>query len=83
MRKALIPVVTFVGLQTAYLLEGSTIVETLFARLGIGRLAVHAISSRDYPLVQGVVLVIAVIYVSINTLTDILYSLLQPRNRLQ
>ncbi len=83
LRNALIPVVTFAGLQTAYLLGGSTIVETLFARQGIGRLAVHAIASRDYPMVQGVVLVVAVIYVTINTLTDILYTLLNPRIRLQ
>ena len=82
LRNALIPVITFAGLQTAYLLGGSTIVETLFARQGIGRLAVHAIASRDYPLVQGVVLVVAVIYVSVNTLTDIAYAWLNPRIRL-
>jgi peptide/nickel transport system permease protein len=83
LRNALIPVVTFLGLQMAYLLGGSTIVETLFARQGIGRLAVYAIAARDYPLVQGVVLVIAVIYVSINTLTDMAYIVLNPRIRLQ
>lgn len=83
LRNALIPIITFVGLQLAYLLAGSTIVETMFARQGIGRLAVHAISSRDYPLVQGVVLVTATIYVVINTLTDIAYTFLNPRIRLK
>ncbi len=83
LRNALIPVVTFVGLQTAYLLGGSTIVETIFARQGIGRLAVQAISNRDYPMVQGVVLVVAVIYVLINTITDITYTMLNPTIRLK
>jgi peptide/nickel transport system permease protein len=83
MRNALIPVVTFAGLQIAYLLAGATIVETMFARQGIGRLAVQAISNRDYPMVQGVVLVTAVIYVVINTLTDITYTFLNPTIRLK
>ncbi|MEI6290239.1 MAG: ABC transporter permease [Chloroflexota bacterium] len=83
LRNALIPVVTFVGLQMAYLLGGSTIVETMFARQGIGRLAVQAISNRDYPMVQGVVLVTAVIYVIINTITDITYTVLNPKIRLK
>ncbi len=83
LRNALIPVVTFVGLQMAYLLSGATIVETMFARQGIGRLAVQSIYNRDYPMVQGVVLVVATIYVVINTLTDITYVFLNPRIRLQ
>ncbi|MBL8094289.1 MAG: ABC transporter permease [Anaerolineales bacterium] len=82
LRNALIPVVTFLGLQMAYLLGGSAIVETIFARPGIGRLAVSAISSRDYPLLQGVVLVTASIYVVVNTLTDLTYMLLNPKIRL-
>ncbi len=82
LRNALIPVVTFLGLQMAYLLGGSAIVETIFARPGIGRLAVTAISSRDYPLLQGVVLVTASIYVIVNTVTDLTYMLLNPRIRL-
>jgi ABC-type dipeptide/oligopeptide/nickel transport system permease component len=80
---ALIPVVTIVGLQVGFLLAGSTVVETIFARQGIGRLAVTAVNSRDFPVVQGVVLVTASIYVLINTLTDILYAYLNPRIRLQ
>lgn len=83
LRNALIPVVTFLGLQMAYLLGGATIVETMFARQGIGRLAVQSIYSRDYPVVQGVVLVTATIYVLINTLTDITYVYLNPKIRLQ
>lgn len=83
LRNALIPVVTFVGLQMAYLLGGATIVETMFARQGIGRLAVQSIFSRDYPMVQGVVLVTAAIYVMINTLTDVTYVYLNPRIRLK
>jgi ABC-type dipeptide/oligopeptide/nickel transport system permease component len=83
LRNALIPVVTFLGLQMAYLLGGATIVETMFARQGIGRLAVQSIFSRDYPLVQGVVLVTATIYVVINTLTDITYVFLNPKIRLK
>ena len=82
LRNALIPVVTFVGLQMAYLLSGATIVETMFARQGIGRLAVQSIYNRDYPMVQGVVLVVATIYVLINTVTDITYVFLNPRIRL-
>lgn len=83
LRNALIPVVTFLGLQMAYLLGGATIVETMFARQGIGRLAVQSIFNRDYPLVQGVVLVTATIYVLINTLTDVTYVLVNPKIRLK
>ena len=83
LRNALIPVVTFVGLQMAYLLGGATIVETMFARQGIGRLAVQSIFNRDYPMVQGVVLVTAAIYVLINTLTDVTYVWLNPKIRLK
>ena len=83
LRNALIPVVTFVGLQMAYLLGGAAIVETMFARQGIGRLAVQSIYNRDYPMVQGVVLVTAAIYVLINTLTDITYVFLNPKIRLK
>ena len=83
LRNALIPVVTFAGLQIAYLLGGATIVETMFARQGIGRLAVQSIFTRDYPMVQGVVLITATIYVFINTLTDITYVLLNPKIRLK
>ncbi|MEE9304660.1 MAG: nickel ABC transporter permease, partial [bacterium] len=71
-RNALIPVVTIVGLQIGGLLAGSIITETIFAWPGIGRLAIQAINARDYPLVQGCVLVIALGYVLVNFLTDLL-----------
>ena len=80
-RNALIPVVTIVGLQIGGLLAGSIITETIFAWPGIGRLAIQAINARDYPLVQGCVLVIALGYVLVNFLTDLLYGLIDPRIR--
>ena len=83
LRSALIPIVTFLGLQMAYLLGGAAVVETMFARQGIGRLAVQSIFNRDYPLVQGVVLVTATIYVVVNTVTDITYVLINPKIRLK
>ncbi len=83
LRNALIPVITFIGLQMGYLLAGSTVVESIFARQGVGRLAVNAIAARDYPMVQGVVLVTATIYVLINTFTDMLYAVINPQIRLK
>lgn len=79
---ALILVVTVVGLQAGFLLAGSVVVETVFARPGLGRLAISAINNRDFPVVQGVVLVTAAAYVVINTFTDLLYAALDPRVRL-
>jgi ABC-type dipeptide/oligopeptide/nickel transport system permease component len=79
---ALIPVVTVVGLQAGFLLAGSVVVETVFARPGLGRLAISAVNNRDFPVVQGVVLVTAAAYVVINTFTDLLYATLDPRVRL-
>ena len=83
MRNALIPVVTVIALQITYLLGGAIVVESIFARQGIGRLAVKAVNDRDFPLVQGVVLVTAAIYVIVNTVTDIMYVYLDPRIRLE
>jgi ABC-type dipeptide/oligopeptide/nickel transport system permease component len=80
---ALIPVVTVIGLQAGFLLAGSVVVETVFARPGLGRLAISAIGNRDFPVVQGVVLVTATAYVLINTCTDLLYAALDPRIRLE
>ena len=79
---ALIPIVTIVGLQFGTLLAGTIVTETIFSWPGIGRLAVQAIQSRDYPLLQGCILVIALSYVLVNLLTDILYALVDPRVRL-
>jgi peptide/nickel transport system permease protein len=81
MRNALIPVVTVVGLQLGRLLAGSVIVETVFARQGVGQLAVDAILSKDYPLVQGIILLTAITYVFANLLVDVSYGFLNPRIR--
>ncbi len=78
---ALIPVVTVMGLQFGALLAGSVITETLFSWPGIGRLMVQAIDARDYPLVQGCVLFVALLTVSINLIVDMLYAVLDPRVR--
>lgn len=79
LRNAMIAVVTIIGLQFGFLLSGAVVVETVFARQGIGRLAITAILSKDFPLVQGIVLVAAVTYVAINLLVDLSYSFLDPR----
>ncbi|MEA2527048.1 MAG: peptide/nickel transport system permease protein [Thermomicrobiales bacterium] len=79
LRNAMIAVVTIIGLQFGFLLSGAVVVETVFARQGIGRLAITAILSKDFPLVQGIVLVAAVAYVAINLLVDLSYSVLDPR----
>jgi len=80
---ALIPVITIVGLQFGSLLAGTIVTETIFSWPGIGRLAVQAISARDYPLLQGCILIIAVSYVAVNFLTDVVYAIVDPRVRLQ
>jgi peptide/nickel transport system permease protein len=78
---SLIPVVTLVGLQCGAVLAGAVITETIFAWPGIGRLLIQSIGSRDYPMVQGCVLVIAMIYVGVNLAIDLAYGLLDPRIR--
>lgn len=78
---ALIPVVTIAGLQIGALLTGAIITETIFAWPGVGRLLIQAIGFRDYPLVQGCILFIAVTYVAMNLLTDLVYGWLDPRIR--
>ena len=79
---ALIPIITVVGLQFGTLLAGAIVTETIFSWPGVGRLAVQAIQSRDYPLLQGCILTIALSYVFVNLLTDLLYALVDPRVRL-
>lgn len=79
---SLIPIATAISIQSVYLLAGSVVVESIFARQGIGRLAVVAIQNRDFPLVQGTISLIAVLYVVINTLTDLFYAVVDPRVRL-
>lgn len=80
-RNSLIPIVTIVGLQFGSVLTGAVITETIFAWPGIGRLLVQSISARDYPAVQGCILTIAVTYVSMNLLVDVIYGVLDPRIR--
>lgn len=79
LKNAMLPVVTFVGLQYGFLLGGAVVTETVFALPGVGRLAITAINQRDYPVIQGVVLMVAVIFVVINLLVDLLYGWLDPR----
>jgi peptide/nickel transport system permease protein len=79
LRNALIPAVTIVGVQIGGLLSGALIIEQIFALPGIGRLTVQAVLDRDFPLVQGCIIVIALIFVLANLLTDLLYVYLDPR----
>jgi peptide/nickel transport system permease protein len=81
LRNALIPAVTIIGLQFGYLLGGTVVVETVFARQGIGRLAVTAITGRDFSVIQGWALFVAVVYIVVNLLVDISYAWLDPRVR--
>ncbi len=81
LKNALIPVVTVVGLQYGFLLGGAVVTETIFAWPGVGRLAITSILQRDYPVVQGCVLLVAVLFVVINLAVDLLYAWLDPRIR--
>ncbi|TMJ02469.1 MAG: ABC transporter permease [Bacillati bacterium ANGP1] len=83
LRNALIPVLTVAALQFAGLVAGAVIVESVFSRPGLGRLAVTAILSRDFPLAQGIVLVVASVYVFVNVGVDLVYGVLDPRIRYQ
>ncbi len=83
LRNALIPVITIAGIQTGALLSGAIITETIFDWPGIGSLLVEAIHMRNYPLVQGCVLLVATIYVLVNLTTDLLYAWIDPRIRTQ
>lgn len=82
-RSAMIPVVTMAGLELAELVSGAFITETIFAWPGVGRLAVNAVYQRDFPLIQGVVLLAAVFFVLINFLVDVLYVVIDPRVKLK
>jgi peptide/nickel transport system permease protein len=79
LRNALIPVVTVTGLSMGHLLGGAVIVEQVFALPGLGRLAVDNIFNRDFPVVQGVVLLLAVVFLAVNFIVDLLYAALDPR----
>jgi ABC-type dipeptide/oligopeptide/nickel transport system permease component len=75
----MIPVVTLIGIQAGFLLGGAVITETIFAWPGIGRMIVQAITTKDIPLVQASVIVLALIFVGINLLVDLVYAYLDPR----
>jgi ABC-type dipeptide/oligopeptide/nickel transport system permease component len=81
LRNAALPVVTVMGLQFGYLLGGAVVTETIFAWPGLGWLSVQAISARDFPLLQAIVTVMAMVFILINLLTDVLYAYLNPKIR--
>lgn len=81
LKNALIPIVTVIGLQMGYLLGGTVVVEEVFGLPGLGRLVLWAIFQRDYPTVQGAVLIIAVMFMMLNLIVDVLYAYLDPRIR--
>ena len=79
LRNALIPVITIIGVQLGYLLSGVVVIEQVFAIPGLGRLIIGAISERNYPLVQGVILVVTAVFVLVNLLVDLTYAWIDPR----
>ena len=81
LKNALVPIVTVIGVQAGYLLGGAVLTETVFAWPGVGTLMVQGILARDFPLVQGAVLVVALTFVLVNLLVDLLYAWLDPRIR--
>jgi len=81
LRNSLIPVVTLMGLQFGALLAGAVVTETVFARRGLGALTLQAVTSKDFPLAQGLVMFIATLYVMVNLVVDLAYSYLDPRIR--
>ncbi|MCL4544137.1 MAG: ABC transporter permease [Chloroflexi bacterium] len=81
LRNALLPVITLLGLQIAYLLSGAVVTETVFSWPGVGRLLIFSIQSRDFPVVQGAVLVVALTFVLVNLVVDVLYTVIDPRIR--
>jgi peptide/nickel transport system permease protein len=82
LKNAILPVITVAGFNTGYLLGGAIVIEEVFALPGMGRLALYAIYQRDYPVIQGIVLVIAAIFVLVNLATDLIYAMADPRIRL-
>jgi len=83
LRNSMVPLLTIVALQFGAVLTGAVITETIFAWPGIGRLLIQSIGFRDYPMVQGCILLIAVTYVTVNLVTDLMYGVLDPRIRLE
>jgi len=81
LRNALIPVITMMGLQFGFLLGGSIVVETVFSWPGLGRLLVDAVTQRDYPVIQGLVLLFSFEFIAINLAVDVLYGVINPSIR--
>lgn len=81
LRNAAIPVITIIGLDIAYLLGGAVVIETVFARPGLGKLVVDAIYARDYPMVQGAIMIFAFGILATNLLVDLSYAVVDPRIR--
>ena len=81
LRNAMIPVVTLIGLQIGFLLGGAVVTETVFSWPGVGRLAVGAILSSDFPMAQGTIIVLSTGFIVVNLLVDVLYAVLDPRVR--
>jgi peptide/nickel transport system permease protein len=81
LKNAAIPIISVVGLQIAFIFSGTVIIETIFGIPGLGRLAINGVNLRDYPLVQGVLVFMATAVVLINLLSDLLYSIVDPRIR--
>ncbi len=79
LRNALVPVITVTGIQLAYLLSGVVVVEEVFAWNGLGRLALQAVQTRDYPVLQGAVLLFAAIFLAVNLVVDLVYAAIDPR----
>ena len=81
LKNAAVPIVTVIGLGVALLISGAVVTETVFAIPGLGRLTVDAILQRDYPVIQGVVLMFSFAYIIVNLIVDLLYTLFDPRIR--
>ncbi len=81
LKNALLPVITVIGFYAGYLLGGAIVIEEIFALPGIGRLMLYAIEKRDYPVIQGTVIIVALLFIFINLLVDILYGIIDPRIR--
>ena len=81
LRNASIPIITVIGLQTGYLLGGAVVIEQIFGLPGIGLMILDGISQRDYPVVQGAVLFVAVVFVVTNIVVDLVYAFVDPRIR--
>ena len=81
-RNALVPILTITGIQLATILGGVIVVEVVFAWPGLGRLVYNSVAARDYPVIQGAVLLIAVLFLAVNLVVDTLYAIVDPRIRL-